>query len=69
MPESAIAFLVDGFEVSATFAERHKSATVDQINSILISSFAANTRTAESLDILAIPVTQRYDTDGKHDEP
>lgn len=69
MPESAIAFSVDGFEVNATFAERHNSETVNQIKQILISAFAANTLTTESRNILAIPTAQRYDTDGKHNEP
>ena len=51
---------VNGFEVTATFAENHNAAAVHHVKQILISSFAGKTTKLQSRDILVIPDIQRY---------
>lgn len=68
MPKSATAFSVDGFEITATFAESHNAAAANHVKQILLSSFAANTPKLQSLGILAIPIARRYDNGGKPNE-
>ena len=51
---------VNGFEVTATFAENHNAAAVHHVKQILISSFAGKTTKLQSRDILVIPDVQRY---------
>ena len=38
-------FVVDGYEVSATFASHHDPTVAQQVKQILLSSFAAQTAT------------------------
>jgi hypothetical protein len=56
---------VDGFEVTATFAENHNAAAVHYVKQILISSFAGKTTKLQSRDILVIPDVQRYNDNGR----
>ena len=43
---------VNGFEVTATFAENHNAIAVHHVKQILISSFAGKTTKLQSRDIL-----------------
>ena len=65
MPKSATVFSVDGFEVTATFAENHNAIAVHHVKQILISSFAGKTAKLQSRDILVIPDVQRYNDNGR----
>ena len=56
---------VNGFEVTATFAENHNAAAVHHVKQILISSFAGKTTKLQSRDILVIPDAQRYNDNGR----
>ncbi len=56
---------VNGFEVTATFAENHNAAAVHYVKQILISSFAGKTTKLQSRDILVIPDVQRYNDNGR----
>ena len=49
---------VDGFEVTATFAENHNAAAVHYVKQILISSFAGKTTKLQSRDILVAVVLE-----------
>lgn len=55
---------VNGFEVTATFAENHNAAAVHHVKQILISSFAGKTTKLQSRDILVIPPEQRDNNSG-----
>ena len=65
MPKSATAFSLDGFEITATFAESHNTAAANHVKQILLSSFAANTTKLQSLGNLAVPIARRYDNGGE----
>ena len=65
MPKSATAFSLDGFEITAPFAESHNTAAANHVKQILLSSFAANTPKLQSLGNLAIPIARRYDNGGE----
>lgn len=52
-------FAVDGYEISATFADSRNTAAIGQVKQILLSSFAGNHAGRRSGDILAIPTEQR----------
>ena len=69
MSKSATAFSVDGFEITATFADNHNTAAANHVKQILLSAFAANTPKLRTAGILAIPAMQRYDNGGKTNEP
>ena len=43
MPKANAVFAIDGFEISATFAESQNTAAIGQIKQILLSSFVAQT--------------------------
>lgn len=58
-------FLIDGYEVSATFAERENLAALGQIKQILLSSFANNISKDRHGDILAISTERRDNIDGE----
>ena len=60
MSKSATAFSVDGFEITATFADSHNTAAANHVKQILPSAFAANTLKLRTAGILAIPAMQRY---------
>ena len=51
MSKPTTVFSVDGFEVSATFAENHNAIAVHHVKEILISSFAGETAKLQSLDV------------------
>ncbi len=57
-------FKVDGYEVSATFAESRNTAVCGQLKQILLASFASNAHKNRSGDILVMPSEQRYNIDG-----
>ncbi len=52
-------FAVDGYEVSATFADSKNTAALGQVKQILLSSFANNRSNPHPGDILAIPTETR----------
>ena len=64
MSKPTTVFSVDGFEVTATFAENHNAIAVHHVKQILISSFAGKTTKLQSRDILAIPPEQRDNNSG-----
>lgn len=41
MPKANAVFAIDGFEISATFAESQNTAAIGQVKQILLSSFVA----------------------------
>ncbi len=47
-------FAVDGYEVSATFADSRNVAAIGQVKQILLSSFASNPPNRRTGNILAI---------------
>jgi hypothetical protein len=58
-----INFSVDGYEVSATFANSRNTAAIGQVKQILLSSFSNTTKTRPR-DILAIVPEQRDNSSG-----
>lgn len=52
-------FAIDGFEISATFADSRNTAATSQVKQILLSSFASNASKNRHGDILAITPEQR----------
>ena len=56
-------FSIDGYEVSASFADSSNTEAIGQVKQILLSSFA-NTAKTQSGDILAILPEQR-DNNGR----
>lgn len=59
MPKATAVFAIDGFEVSATFAESQNTAAIGQVKQILLSSFAAQTSPQPSKAILVKSSKQR----------
>lgn len=57
-------FAVDGYEVSATFADSRNAAAIGQVKQILLSSFANNQASKRSGDILAIRSVTRDNKGG-----
>ena len=57
-------FAVDGYEVSATFADSRNAAAVGQVKQILLSSFASNHAKQRSGNILAIRSETRDNNGG-----
>lgn len=57
-------FAVDGYEVSATFADSRNAAALSQVKQILLSSFANNPSNPHPGDILAINSEQRDNNSG-----
>ena len=64
MPKATAVFAIDGFEVSATFAESQNTAAIGQVKQILLSSFAAQTSPQPSKAILVKSSKQRDNNGG-----
>ena len=58
------AFAVDGYAITASFADCKNAAALHHVKQILLSSFANNTAKNSSGDILAIPPEQRDNNSG-----
>lgn len=58
--ENKMVFKIDGYEVSATFAEAGNPSALGHVKQILLSSFAANGHKAATKGILDVPSGQRY---------
>ena len=65
MPKPTNVFSVDGFEVTATFAESHNAAAAHHVKQILISSFTEKATVLQVQDKLVLPDVQRYNDKGK----
>lgn len=59
MPKSNAVFAIDGFEISATFAESQNTVAIGQVKQILLSSFVAQTTSTRPGVILVKPSEQR----------
>ena len=57
-------FSVDGYEVSATFAQAGDPAAITHVKQILLSAFVASTPKARPKGILAISPEQRDNISG-----
>lgn len=64
MPKANAIFAIDGFEISATFAETRNTAISGHLKQILLASFANSSPKSGSGDILVMPPEQRYNKDG-----
>ena len=64
MQSNFATFKVDGYEISATFAEHRNTAICGHMKQILLASFASNAKGTSSGDSLAVPSEQRYNIDG-----
>ena len=64
MPKADAVFAIDGYEVSATFAEKRNQAALSQVKQILLSSFANNASKARPVDILALSPQRSDNVDG-----
>ncbi len=63
-------FKVDGYEVSATFAENRNTTVCGHLKQILMASFANNAHKQRSGDSLAMTSERRYNKDGgRHHAP
>ena len=58
------AFAVDGYAITASFADCKNAAALHHVKQILLSSFVNNTVKNSSGDILAIPPEQRDNNSG-----
>ena len=58
------AFAVDGYAITASFADCKNAVALHHVKQILLSSFANNTAKNSSGDILAIPPEQRDNNSG-----
>lgn len=57
-------FLIDGYEISATFAETGDPAAIGRVKQILLSSFVANSTGSPSKGILDDPAEERDNSSG-----
>lgn len=57
-------FSVDGYEVSATFAQAGNPAAITHVKQILLSAFVASTPKARPKGILAMSPEQRDNSSG-----
>ena len=57
-------FAIDGFEISATFADSHNAAAPGQVKQILLSAFAGSIPQKRAGGILAIHPGQRDNNSG-----
>ena len=64
MPKANAVFAIDGFEISATFAESRNTAAIGQVKQILLSSFVAQTSSPRPGVILVKPSEQRDNNGG-----
>lgn len=62
--KNSTVFAVDGYEVSATFADNRNTAAICQVKQILLSSFAGSTPKPHPKGILAIASEQRDNNSG-----
>lgn len=62
--KTSTVFAVDGYEVSATFADNRNTAAIGQVKQILLSSFASSAPKARPKDTLAIIPEQRDNNSG-----
>lgn len=70
MPRSSATLKVDGYEISATFAETRNTAISGHLKQILLASFANSSPKSGPGDILVMPPEQRYNKDGgRHHVP
>ena len=70
MPRSSTNLKVDGYEISATFAETRNTAISGHLKQILLASFANSAPRPGSKGILVEPPAQRYNKDGgRHHVP
>ena len=65
MKQKTAAFRVDGYEISATFAESRNSDISRHLKHILLTSYAADTPKKCSGGILEVPAAQRYNDSGE----
>ena len=63
MTKHCMTFMVDGYEVRATFAESRNTAVTSHLKQILLASFISNVPAG---DILAAVSKRRYNQDGDH---
>ena len=64
MPRNSTTLKVDGYEISATFAETRNTAISGHLKQILLASFANSAPRPGSKGILVAPPAQRYNKDG-----
>lgn len=70
MPRNSTTLKVDGYEISATFAETRNTAISGHLKQILLASFANGAPRPGSKGILVEPPAQRYNKDGgRHHVP
>ena len=65
MKQKTTAFCVDGYEISATFADNRNPDISRHLRHILLTSYAADTPQKRSGDILEVPAAQRYNDSGE----
>ncbi len=67
---SGITFAIEGYEVSATFADSINTAALGQVKQILLSSFVSQTSGPRPKGILDVSPGRRYNIDsGNHYVP
>lgn len=59
-----ITFAIDGYEVSATFADSNNEAALGQVKQILLSSFVSHAPKMKSKGILDLSLEQRDNIGG-----
>ena len=70
MPRNSTTLKVDGYEISATFAETRNTAISGHLKQILLASFANSAPRPGSKGILVEPPALRYNKDGgRHHVP
>lgn len=70
MPRNATTLKVDGYEISATFAETRNTAISGHLKQVLLSSYVAEGHKSETEGILDASPAQRYNKDGdRHHVP
>ena len=67
MPKHCTTFMVDGYEVRATFAESRNAAVTGHLKQILLASFVSNTPAGGG--ILAAVPGGWYSKDGRRRAP
>lgn len=64
MQTNSTTFQVDGYEVSASFADKRNTVIYGHLKQILLASFASHIPTTRPGDILAVAPDRRYNKDG-----
>ena len=67
MPKHTTTLTVNGYQVTATFADARNTASAGRLKQILLSSFVNNV--SVSSGILAMSSDKRYNGDGKTRAP